>query len=246
MAAEVRLADPAHALRRQLERERVPLDDDVVVSERLPLLESQGHRERRKAIEPPPRSSAAVSPGAERRAIDRSRCPASLRIQVSWRLTYGQVAALEQRPRLGRGRSRPPRCAADLLEARSPCAPCATAPRSSAVSTSESDLALDHAPGALADALRRAPRAPSRSRRARPGAAGRSDQSCSDVAIAAAPPSAPARAPARSACGRSGGSAVGALRRAAARGGAPRRLRPARARSPRAGPVPAAASGRAP
>src|SRR5687767_9554199 len=85
VAAEVGRADAPDALGGQLEGERVALDDDVVVAERLPLLEPDPHG-------PGTLSSRSTIASAVRCASrplrSTSSTSASLRIQVSWRLAY--------------------------------------------------------------------------------------------------------------------------------------------------------------
>ena len=58
--AEVRLAEPAHAGGRQLERQLVALDDQVVVAEGLPLLEAHRHRASESRISPATRRRVAA------------------------------------------------------------------------------------------------------------------------------------------------------------------------------------------
>ena len=76
VAAEMRLADPPHALGRQLEREPFTLDDYVVVPERLPLLEPQAHcfaegyRDARRAL----RLSLARQAQCGRSSLRRRAC----------------------------------------------------------------------------------------------------------------------------------------------------------------------------
>ena len=74
--AEMALAQAPHTRRRELERQLVVLDDQIVVAEGLPLLES--HQA------PESRISSATATGA-RPVTSITRTPASLRIQVSWR-----------------------------------------------------------------------------------------------------------------------------------------------------------------
>ena len=85
VASEMRRADTAHPFRRELERERVALEDDVVVAERLPLLEPQAHcRGGRLSSRSTTASAASRAPRPVRSIIST---PASFRIQVSCRLT---------------------------------------------------------------------------------------------------------------------------------------------------------------
>ena len=74
--AEVPRAERRTRAARQLKRELVALDDQVVVAERLPLLESHPAAESR--------ISTATS-SAERPVTSIGVTPASLRIQASWR-----------------------------------------------------------------------------------------------------------------------------------------------------------------
>ena len=64
------LADPPDPLRGQLPGQRVALDDDVVVAERLPLLEPH-RRPGYPRSEQPRRSRAATSASSRPRAVDR-------------------------------------------------------------------------------------------------------------------------------------------------------------------------------
>src|ERR1039458_1332869 len=77
--SKVAVAQPADAHCGQLERELVPLDDQVVVAQCLPLLESH--------TVPESRISCATSSGSP--PVPSIACtPASLRTHVSWRLAY--------------------------------------------------------------------------------------------------------------------------------------------------------------
>ena len=76
--AGVRIADALDAAGRELERQGPLLEDEVVVAERLPLLETdRGHAGAESMV-------AATSSGV-RPPMSTSSTPGSLRIHVSWR-----------------------------------------------------------------------------------------------------------------------------------------------------------------
>ncbi len=81
--AEVRVAEPSDAAGAERHGQRVALHDQVVVAQRLPLLEAHGAHHASRARTAACRV-AAVSSG-ERSVTSISSVSGSLRIQVSWR-----------------------------------------------------------------------------------------------------------------------------------------------------------------
>ena len=127
-------AHPPHALGRELEREPVALDDDVVVAERLPLLERERHGRRQSSAQPPAMRSATVARRVSAGAVDHLDArelahPGQLAPHV------GAVAALDPLARPRRGSASPARWAAISLKP-SALRAVRDAPRSSARSTS--------------------------------------------------------------------------------------------------------------
>ena len=118
--AEVAVAQPAHARGRELERQLVALDDQVVVAQRLPLLESHTHRRAESRI-----SRGSPSSGSRPGHVDHAHAP---RACASMSAGAWRSCAC--------GASSPPRRLRAAPRSRAPCAPSPTRRRRCRASTS--------------------------------------------------------------------------------------------------------------